>query len=150
MAYNWPAVVDAFNKIACDNVLIESSGERQRDFYDYTKLMFRQTGTFHPWDTDGELSRALGLLPEGRCNYRNVESYWQFKREREHAEGEIFDSLCYLFEEIGERLSSHFANPWNFAPGTPLPTKVKGKVEWAELASEGAVKKIIRASRRKK
>lgn len=150
MTFNWSAVVDAFNKIALDNVVFEAPKDRQRDLHDYTKLAFQQAGTFHPWDTDGELSRALGLWPEGKCNYRNVESYWQFKREKEHAENEVFDSLCYVFEEIGERLSSHFANPWNFAPGTHLPTKVTGKVSWAELGTASAVRKILKASRKKK
>lgn len=117
MKYNWSKVVDAFRDIVLANVSFEADTPAQKaDFMGYMKEMVKETDTFHPFDSDHELSRALFMVPQ-RVDYRSVKSYRAWKRSREQVLDALFEMLC----EVEDKIRDHFSDEWNFAPGMFRP-----------------------------
>lgn len=125
MKYNWPKIVDAFRGIVLSRVSFKGeTPASEKDFMGYMREMVRSTDTFHPFDTDGELSRALNKMPD-RCNYRNLKSYWAWKHGREA----VADALYDMLYEVDEKIKDHFSDKWNFAPGYVPPKEVVFNVD---------------------
>jgi hypothetical protein len=87
---------------------------------EHLRFTMVETDQFHPYGCDGELSRALNRMPDGRCNYRSVESYWAFKFGRDDLE----EALYSLISDMGVAIEEYYAEPWNFQPGIGLPDRV--------------------------
>lgn len=144
MKYNWPAVVTEFRKIMLANVKLYSTHNPKKvseGYTDYFKIQLFQTDTFHPFDTDGELSRALDMIPN-RCNYRSCDSYRAWKDGRL----DIADALYSMMTEVSELVEDHFSNAWNFAPGVKLPERIVMPTGWTDIA-DSSVARILKAAR---
>ena len=144
MKYNWPAVVTEFRKIMLANVNLYSTLDTKKvseGYTEYFKIQLFETDTFHPFDTDGELSRALDMIPN-RCNYRSLESYHAWKDGRI----DIADALYSMMTEVSELVEDHFSNAWNFAPGVKLPERIVMPTGWTDIA-DSSVSRILKAAR---
>ncbi len=138
MKTNWPSVVTELRKIMAASVTFEDPDpEVVRDLAGYFRLTMFQTDNFHPWNSDGELSRALERMPD-RCNYRSIKSYWDFKNGRYRVEDALDEVLC----EMEDTIRDHFEDSWNFAPGYKKPDEIV----FAEIPNS-AVARIIRAAK---
>jgi hypothetical protein len=145
MKNNWPAVVKEFRSIVLANVKLygaQNPKQVSKGFTEYFKIQLNQTDTFHPFDTDGELSRALDNMPE-RCNYRSCDSYHAWKDGR----CDIADALYAMLTEASELIEYHFSDKWNFAPGAPLPARIDMPRDWTDYA-ESSVSRIIKAAKK--
>ena len=145
MKYNWPAVVKEFRAIVLENVkLYAVHGDPKVDpgLMEYFRMEMQQTDTFHPWDNDGQLSRALEKMPTS-CNYRSCKSYWARKDGKES----IGDALYEVLSEIGDSITYHFEDKWNFAPGFKLPEDVV-MPDWDRIITDKIVNRIIKAAKK--
>ena len=81
---------------------------------------------FHPWDTDGELERALN----------KDTNKW----------GEIDEAIVSCFNEIFERIYEHYSNPMNHPPGYVVPKMLKMDYHFQDILqpNETDIKKFIR------
>jgi hypothetical protein len=144
MKYNWPAVVTEFRKIMSSQVKLYSQRDDKNiseDFMEYFNTQLFETDTFHPFDTDGELSRAMDRMP-ARCDYRSIKSYWAFKDGKEN----IADALYSMMFEVSDLVEDHFSNVWNFAPGVKLPERIVMPKDWSDIADK-SVARILKAAR---
>lgn len=144
MKYNWPAVVTEFRKIMLANVKLYSTLDTKKvseGYTEYFKIQLFETDTFHPFDTDGELSRALDRMPV-RCNYRSCDSYRAWKDGRSY----IADALYSMMSEVSDLVEDHFSNVWNFPPGVKLPERIVMPKDWSDIA-DNSVARILKAAR---
>ena len=144
MKYNWPAVVKEFRTIMLENVQLYTKASDKtpsKALMDYLHFNTRETDNFHPWNTDGELSKALENMPL-RCNYRSCHSYWAYKDGRDDIDQALYD----VFDEMQEIIQEYFTNAWNFRPGFVLPEKIVFS-EWHEVLTERMLSRIIRAAK---
>jgi hypothetical protein len=145
MKNNWPAVVKEFRSIVLANVKLygeHTPAKPSEGFMGYFKIQLKETDTFHPFDTDGELSRALDRMPE-RCNYRSCESYHAWKDGR----CDIADALYAMLTEASELIEDHFGNAWNFPPVYKPPLRIDMPRDWTDYA-ESSVSRIIKAAKK--
>ena len=132
MQYNWPKVVDLLRQFAQNRTKILGKGpEDTLDFMGHLRLQMQHTDTFHPWNSDGELSRALDRMPK-RCDYRSIKSYWAWKDGKERLADACYEVLC----EMEETIEAHYMDSWNFAPGYHKPLAI----EFTNSADDDAVK----------
>jgi hypothetical protein len=142
MKYSWSAVVNELRNAVLKNVSFKCETKAQeKDMTEYFRIMMVETDTFHPWNTDGLLSRELSKLPQ-RCNYRSIFSYWAWKNGRYKVEAILGD----VFGEMEDNIFEWFGNPWNHPPGYKAP-EVPMKRGCDELA-EKYTGKIISAGRK--
>ena len=138
MIYNWPKVVQEFRKIAVENIKFEGArAEALARRFNHT--MFA-TDQFHPFDSDGELSKELNNIPRWP-NYRSIDSYWDWKRGREW----VRDALFNVFEEMECLIEEYYADCWNHPPGYVNPEKIV-MPNWEDVATKSFAR-IIRAAR---
>ena len=81
--------------------------------------MLLQTNTFHPWNSDGELGRALDRMPE-RCNYRSIKPYWANKEGRRA----VGDACSEILTEMEDKIPDWFDDRWNHTPGYVKPLDI--------------------------
>ena len=138
MKYNWAEVCKFMKQLASKHVVFKGADDKV-DF-GFTN---RETDQFYPFGSDAEefMERVLDGFPEGRCNYRNPNSYWDFKDSRWALEDAIEDWLGAV-ESI---IQDHYADKWNFEPGTELPTSVEIDFKKINFAREAA--KLIKAAK---
>jgi hypothetical protein len=137
MKFNWPAVVEEFRKIVQEGVSFSKQDETDGFHFE-----LRQTDRFHPFDSDGELDRALQKMPK-RCDYRSLKSYWAWKNGK-YAIEEALDEMLY---EVEDAIRDHYSNSWNFAPGFRLPKEINFAWE-GRGATPRMVNRIIKAEKR--
>ena len=141
MKYNWPKVVEAFRAEIVKHVVFkDKNGKVDQGWMEEFAYIMRATDTFHPWDSDGELSRALERMPQ-RCDYRSIKSYWAFKRGKEA----ILDALYSMCQDVGDIIHDRYDTAWNFAPGIKLPAAIE-MPGW-EKEVETMLPKILRAAK---
>lgn len=146
MKYSWSQVVDEFRKILCENVtFVGVDASHSKDLNGYFAMTVRETDRFHPFNSDGELSRALDRMPK-RCDYRSIKSYWAWKNGRYAVEDALFEMLLECMDDIRD----HFEDSWNFSPGYRKPVEIK--FGWNECDSQDlsgrSFARIIRAAQR--
>ncbi len=147
MKYNWPAVVKEYRKILVENVKFFDVDEEtglgtiNKDFTGYFSIQVHQTDTFHPFNSDGELSRALDRMPV-RCNYRSIKSYWEFKDGKDNIANAIYEMLS----EAEDTINDHFADSWNFPPGYAAPDEIEFP-DWDRLVTDRLIARLIRAAK---
>ena len=145
MKTNWPAVVKEYRKILVENVkffkVIDDFGTIDKSFTEYFRMTVHQTDNFHPWNSDGELSRALARMPI-RCNYRSIKSYWAFKNGKENIANAIYEMLS----EAEDIINDHFGDSWNFPPGYVAPDEIEFP-DWGYLITDRMVARLIRAAK---
>jgi hypothetical protein len=145
MKTNWPAVVKEYRKILVENVkffkVIDDFGTIDKSFTEYFRMTVHQTDNFHPWNSDGELSRALARMPI-RCNYRSIKSYWAFKNGKENIANAIYEMLT----EAEDIINDHFSDSWNFPPGYVAPDEIEFP-DWGYLITDRMVARLIRAAK---
>jgi hypothetical protein len=130
MKYSWPAVVNELRNIMLKNTSFKCATKQQeKDMQDYFRIMMFETDTFHPWNSDGMLSRALDKLPQ-RCDYRHVENYWKWKEGRL----EVEEALECVFQEMEDTITEWFGNWMNHPPGYVAP-EVSMKRNYYNLAT---------------
>ena len=141
MKYNWPEVVDAFKEEMLKNLVLSGHNDRYlRELREYVEIEMMETDCFHPFDSDGELSIALKKMPN-YCNYRNIDSYWNWKDGRMLVE----DALTEVYFEMEDKIRGWLGNRWNHPPGYYIP-KVSFKVSPYALAAK-TIGKIMGAAR---
>lgn len=146
MKYSWSQVIDEFRTILIQNVSFVGQTETHtKDLNGYFAMMIRETGRFHPFNSDGELSRALDRMPK-RCDYRSIKSYWAWKNGRMIVEDALYEMLLECMGDIQE----HFMDTWNFHPGYRKPLEIR--FGWDDCDSQNLVgrsfARIIRAAQR--
>ena len=138
MKVNWPAVVLELRNIMIESVsFVDEDQAHADDLKGYFRITMFQTDNFHPWNSDGELDRALSHMP-ARCDYRSLKSYWATKNARYRVE----DTLDEVLYEMEENIRDHFSDAWNFPPGYRAPDEI----EFASIPNS-AVARIIRAAK---
>lgn len=144
MKYNWSKVVDELRQIVIKNTVFKGANEnRTKELHAYFKLMMLETDTFHPYNSDGNLSRELDRMPD-RCNYRSVESYWEWKDSRE----DVMVALMEVYDEINDLIEEHFADPWNFPPGYTPPVSITFRKDNETELPDETIARILRAARK--
>jgi hypothetical protein len=142
MNYNWSPALKAFRATVLKNVkFLDANGKPDRNWTEYFEFEMRATDTFHPFDTDSELSEALKRIAP-YCNYRSLELYWLYKDGRDMMSEAVYSMLT----EVGELIEEYFSNKWNFAPGTNLPAKIVMPRDWSPIADK-AVPSILKAAK---
>jgi len=142
MKYSWGKVYYELKKILVENVsFVGRDASHTADLARSFAFEVRETDRFHPYNSDGELSRALDRMPD-RCNYRNIKSYWAFKNGKEY----VADGLYAVLEEMEELVRDHYKDSWNFAPGYVKPVEIKFKVPAEDLADKVRAR-IMRVAR---
>ena len=122
MKYNWPAAIKELKQIVLEHTVIHAHKDQNpKAWAEHLRHVMFDTDQFHPYGSDDELSRALNRMPDGRCNYSSVESYWLFKYGREG----IADALYLLIVDMGSAIEEYYTDKWNFAPGTGLPDHIE-------------------------
>jgi hypothetical protein len=132
---NWPAAIQAFRECLFANLKFEDERTKAK----FKHLLF-ETDTFHPFDSDSALDRALTKMPL-RCNYRSCDSYWAFKDGKEL----MYSAICDMLDEVEYLVEDYFDNAYNFAPNT----KKFGEISFKKCVDDTAKKfitKIIRAA----
>ena len=120
MQHNWPKVVKAIRKIALNRTkIIGSHAADSSAFMLDLRVNMNETDRFHPFDTDGDLDRAISRMPD-RCNYRSIKSYWAWKNGRIRIEDECLNVL----DELEGLRTNFFEDSWNFAPGYRKPKEI--------------------------
>ena len=137
MKYKWSNIVDEFKTLLWANLRFDNEEVKAR-----VKYLLLQTDVFHPWETDGELSRALDKLPS-YCNYRSIEPYWAFKYGRD----EVLDGLYAMFEESFDRMVEYMDTKWNFAPGDHDKVEIQLHSDWA-IYTDKCFAKIRKAAKK--
>jgi hypothetical protein len=118
--YSWPKVVDHIRSFTQNRVhFLGATPQETLGFAAYFKEMLHQTDTFHPWNSDGELSRALDKMPKS-CNYRSIKSYWANKEGRWTVE----DACAEILTEMEDTIQDWFNNSWNHPPGYAKPLEI--------------------------
>lgn len=143
--YNWAKAVGEFRKILIENVkLVGNNDAHTADLAGYFRMMVKETDTFHPWNSDGELSRALDKLPK-RCDYRSLRIYNEWKSARLDVEDAIYEML----EECSDQIRDHFADAWNFPPGYVKPKEIKIKWDNCDISNVAgkSFPRIVRVAR---
>jgi len=147
MKYNWPAAIKELKKVVLEHTTIFVGRETKpsRAWMEHLRFTMVETDQFHPYGCDGELSRALNRMPEGRCNYRSVESYWAFKFGRDDLE----EALYSLISEMGCAIEEYYAEPHNFPPGASMPDRVVTTTEDVanKLSYARLVSRILKAAK---
>jgi len=146
MKYSWSQVVDEFRTILIQNVSFVGQTElHTKTLNGYFAMTVRETDIFHPFNSDGELSRALDRMPK-RCDYRSIKSYWAWKNGRMVVEDALFEMLQECMDDIRD----HFMNGWNFPPGYRKPVEIK--FGWDECDSQDlsgrSFARIVRAAQK--
>lgn len=142
MKYNWPNVVKMFRKLLIDNVQIVGRNDVEtRAFMEHFRLEMIHTDTFHPYETDGNLSSALKNMPN-YCNYRSCEALREFKQRKEH----VLDAVYMMLQEVDDLITDHFYDNWNHPPGYVAPQKVLHP-SW-DVFTEQIGGKILSAARK--
>ena len=138
MKYDWAEVCTYMKQLASKHVVFKGADDKV-DF-SYTNC---ETDQFYPFGSEAEdfMERVMNNFPEGRCNYRNTNSYWDFKESRWALENAIEDWLGAV-ESI---IQDHYADKWNFEPGMELPTSVEIDFKKINFAREAA--KLIKAAK---
>lgn len=146
MSYNWAKVVRETKLIMANTVSFIGTNASHTEalFADFKCTLFH-TDNFHPFDYDSELSLCSELdnMPAGKCNYRNIESYWDHKQFRKDLEYALND----WFSDIFELIQVHYEDEWNFAPGYVKPKAVVFSKTPDQLAAK-TVARILRAAKR--
>ncbi len=127
MKYNWPKINEAFRAEVVKHVEFYSEDPNDsdlqvvdKDWKDHFAYYMRSTDTFHPFNSDGDLCRALERMPT-RCNYRSIKSYWDFKEGKER----ILDALFDMCQEVDDLIRDYYSDRWNFEPGLKLPCEIE-------------------------
>jgi hypothetical protein len=132
MQYNWPKVVELLRQFAQNRTKILGNGPEQTlDYMGHLRLQMQHTDTFHPWNSDGELSRAFDKMPK-RCNYRSIKPYWAYKDGKERLADACYEVLC----EMEELILEWFGDSWNHAPGYRAPKEI----DFPSIIEDDAVK----------
>lgn len=146
MEYNWPAVMKEFNKIVGENVLIFKDAKDKKPDPAWTadfRIQLFRCDSFHPYDSDNELSRALSRMPAGRRNYRSCDAYWEYAERKD----DVLDAVYIMLEEAGDRIRAHYQEEWNFPPEIELPPKVVAPDDGTVLNERTLISRILRAAR---
>jgi len=134
MKYNWPAVVKELRTIVLENVKMKrNDGSIDLVATEHFNLEMRETDTFHPWNSDGELSQALDKISEPACK---DDMYC------------VEDALDNIFEEMGMAIREHYSNHWNFAPGTHLPEDIRMPDCWDGIVPGEFITRVIEAAKK--
>lgn len=147
MRTNWPAVVTEFRKVLVENIKFfdvdeeTNFGSINKDLTEYFRMSVFDTDNFHPWNSDGELSRALERMPI-RCNYRSIKSYWAFKDGKD----EIANAIYEMLTEVEDTVNDYFSDRWNFPPGYTPPDEIEF-ADWDKVVNDRLVARIIRAAK---
>lgn len=121
MQYSWPKALDIVKQFAQNRTKILGAYPAETiDYMRYFANHLHNTDTFHPWDSDGELSRALDKMPK-RCDYRSIKSYWAWKNGMMKVEDACFEIL----EEMEGITKDWFDDRWNHPPGYVKPLSIE-------------------------
>ena len=117
--YNWSHVIKTVRAFVADNVKTDA------DTKAYIKLEMVETDKFHDYSSMDQLSEALDSADEDQ----------------------IWEALSYAVEIMGELITDHFGNAWNFAPGYVKPKKLVvpdveriSRAKWNKLLADAAPK----------
>jgi hypothetical protein len=141
MNTNWPKVVKEFRTIMLSHVKIYNNGKLDDKAMRDLKFDMDVTDNYHPWNSDGELSRSLDRMPE-HCNYRSVDSYWNWKNGKSYIE----DALYNVLNEMQDIIQDTLTNEWNFEPGYKMPEQIIFPTDWSTISTK-SVGRIIRAAK---
>lgn len=141
MDTNWPAVVKEVRAIMLSHVKIYNNGKLDKHAMEEFSFDMINTDNYHPWNSDGELSRSLDRMPI-RCNYRSVDSYWDWKNGKYN----VVDALHDVFNEMQDIIQDTLTNEWNFEPGYKMPEQIIFPTDWSIISTK-AVSRIMRAAK---
>lgn len=121
MKYNWPAVVAFCRQLMLANTQISgSTSEESAELMWYYKSTMLQTDTFHPYNSDHVMDKALKDMPN-YCNYRNCDALRHYKFCRD----ELLNALYEVLSDMQELTQEWFDDKWNHSPGYVKPTCIK-------------------------
>ena len=98
------------------------------EFENHLRMLLRETDQFHPFNYDGEFSKALNEMPK-YCNYRNYTALIDYRNLRDMLE----DSICSCLEEMIDLVNEYYENAYNFAHGEFKHVTISFKKKTSDL-----------------
>ena len=98
------------------------------EFENHLRMLFRETDQFHPFNSDGEFSKALTEMPK-YCNYRNPTALMNYRDLRFMFE----DSILSCLDEMVDLVNEYYENAYNFAPGEFKHVTISFKKKTSDL-----------------
>jgi len=96
------AIFDWSHVIKTLRTFVASRVKTDKETQAYINLMMLQTDTFHDYDSMDAL----------------------YNRLTDSVDERVWDALYEAIHQMGEQITEHFADPWNFAPGYSKPKKL--------------------------
>jgi hypothetical protein len=116
-SYNWPHVIKTVRAFVLENTKTDA------DTKAYLKLEMFETDTFHDYSSMDQLSEELD----------------------QGSEYGVWDALSMAVDVMGELITDHFSNAWNFGPGYEKPKKLVvpdveriSRAKWHKLLKDAA------------
>lgn len=131
--FDWTKVYNIFKEEVIKSV---SFGKQDSIYAPHFRFEMRETDTFWPFGTDGNLSRALRHTLVSKVNYYSRLSV----RAQKDAIDEIKIAILDMYDEMHENIVEYYSNPWNFPPGYIHPKEM--------LFDDDVVDRIYRRIRR--
>jgi hypothetical protein len=121
MQYSWPKALDIVKQFAQNRTKILGAYPAETiDYMRYFASHLHNTDTFHPCDSERELTRVLNDMPK-YCNYRSVDAYWKWKHHIYLLGGACWDVIT----EIDQLTQEWFNDRWNHPPGYVKPLSIE-------------------------